>query len=104
MRRLQIILSSMVETAIRAAVEGRTSLAEEVLHMEEEADRIYWMVIRQLLLAVIDRRGAEEGGIERAMHLVGNKGTAKNIEQKGGLASFISPESLEIQNDGPNEG
>jgi len=50
MRRLEIILSSMLETAVKSIVEGRPQLAEEVLHMEEEGDRIYWMIIRQLLL------------------------------------------------------
>src|SRR6266566_317294 len=58
MRRRQIILSSMLEQAVKSVVEGRVALADEVLHMEEEADRIYWMIIRQLLLAVLDRRVA----------------------------------------------
>src|SRR6266568_3679345 len=64
MRRLQIILSSMLEQAVKSVVEGRMAMADEVLHMEEEADRIYWMIIRQLLLAVLDRRVAKEVGIE----------------------------------------
>ncbi len=99
MRRLQIILSSMVETAVKAVVEGRTSLAEEVLHMEEEADRIYWMVIRQLLLAVIDRRVAKEVGIEGPMHVVGNRLIAKSLEQMGDLASHIAQEALKLKGD-----
>src|SRR3989454_6564174 len=71
MRRLQIILSSMLETGVKAVVEGRPNLAEEVLHMEEEADRIYWVIIRQLLLAVLDRRGGEGGGVFGRGDLVG---------------------------------
>src|SRR2546426_1471308 len=87
MRRLQIILSSMLETAVKAVVEARPNLADEVLHMEEEADRIYWMIIRQLLLAVLGRRGAEEGGIDGAMPVVGDRVIAKSVGPKGEVAS-----------------
>ena len=97
MRRLQIILSSMIETGVKAVFEGRTSLAEEVLHMEEEADRIYWMIIRQLLLAVTDRRVAKEVGIEGPMHVVGNRIIAKSLEQMGDLAAHVAQEALRLK-------
>jgi len=97
MRRLQIILSSMVETGVKAAVEGRTNLAEEVLHMEEEADRIYWMIIRQLLLAVLDRRVAKGVGIEGPMHVVGNRIIAKSLEQMADLAADVAQEALRLK-------
>src|SRR2546425_9665471 len=99
MRRLQIILSSMIETGVKAVFEGRTNLAEEVLHMEEEADRIYWMIIRQLLLAVTDRRVAKEVGIEGPMHVVGNRIIAKSLEQMADLAAHIAQEALRLKGD-----
>src|SRR3989449_3440584 len=97
MRRLQIILSSMIETGVKAVFEGRTNLAEEVLHMEEEADRIYWMIIRQLLLAVTDRRVAKEVGIEGPMHVVGNRIIAKSLEQMADLAAHVAQEALRLK-------
>src|SRR5207245_7558565 len=102
MRRLQIILSSMVETGVKAAVEGRTNLAEEVLHMEEEADRIYWMIIRQLLLAVVDRRVAKGVGIEGPMHVVGNRIIAKSLEQMADSASHVALEAQKLKGEGKN--
>lgn len=99
MRRLQIILSSMIETAVKAVVEGRTALAEEVLHMEEEADRIYWMIVRQLLLAVVDKRVSKEVGIEGSMHVIGNRVIAKSLEQVGDLASQLAQEALKLKGD-----
>ncbi len=102
MRRLQIILSSMIETAVKAVVEGRASLAEEVLHMEEEADRIYWMIIRQLLLAVLDRRVAKEVGIEGPMHVIGNRVIAKSLEQMADLASHVAQESIKLKTQAKN--
>ncbi len=102
MRRLQIILSSMIETAVKAVVEGRASLAEEVLHMEEEADRIYWMIVRQLLLAVLDRRVAKEVGIEGPMHVIGNRVIAKSLEQMADLASHVAQEALKLKGEAKN--
>lgn len=102
MRRLQIILSSMLEQAVKSVVEGRTAMAEEVLHMEEEADRIYWMIIRQLLLAVVDRRVAKEVGIEGPMHVVGNRVIAKSLEQMADLASHVAIESQRLKGDAKN--
>src|SRR2546428_14104909 len=99
MRRLQIILSSMLETGVKAVVEGRPNLADEVLHIEEEADRIYWMIIRQLLLAVLDRRVAKEGGIDGLMHVVGNRGIAKSLVQVGDLASHIAQGGVRVKGD-----
>src|SRR5213083_698390 len=102
MRRLQIILSSMIETGVKAVFEGRTNMADEVLHMEEEADRIYWMIIRQLLLAVLDRRVAKEVGIEGPMHVVGNRVIAKSLEQMADSASHVALEAQKLKGDGKN--
>ena len=100
MRRLQIILSSMLEQAVKAVVEGRMAMADEVLHMEEEADRIYWMIIRQLLLAVLDRRVAKEVGIEGPMHVVGNRVIAKSLEQMADSAAHVALEVQKLKGDG----
>src|SRR5215831_18505397 len=102
MRRLQIILSSMLEQATKAVVEGRMAMAEEVIHMEEEADRIYWMIIRQLLLAVLDRRVAKEVGIEGPMHVVGNRVIAKSLEQMADSASHVAIEAQRLKGDAKN--
>src|SRR2546428_3074641 len=100
MRRLQIILSSMLEQAVKSVVEGRVALADEVLHMEEEADRIYWMIIRQLLLAVLDRRGGKEGGIQGAKHVGGDRGSAKRLERMADPAGQVGPGEQELKGNG----
>ena len=102
MRRLQIILSSMLEQAVKSVVEGRVAMADEVLHMEEEADRIYWMIIRQLLLAVLDRKVAKEVGIEGPMHVVGNRVIAKSLERMADSASHVALESQKLKGSGKN--
>src|SRR5438034_9721629 len=77
-------------------------IEDEGLDMEEEADRIYWMVIRQLLLAVLDRRVAKEVGIEGPMHVVGNRGIAKSLEQMADSASHVALEAQKLKGDGKN--
>jgi phosphate uptake regulator len=97
LRRLQIILSSMLEQGVKSVVEGRANLADEVIHMEEEADRIYWMIIRQLLLAVTDRRVAKGVGIEGPLHVIGNRVIAKSLEQMADLAANVALESQKLK-------
>jgi len=59
---------------VKSVVEGRVAMADEVVHMEEERIGFYWMIIRQLLLAVLDRRKwPREVGIEGPMHVVGQQ-------------------------------
>src|SRR5256886_14537520 len=68
--------------------------------MEEEADRIYWMIIRQLLLAVLDRRVAKEAGIEGPMHVAGNRVIAKSLERMADSASPVALESQKLKGNG----
>jgi phosphate uptake regulator len=97
MRRLHIIISSMLEASIKALVEGRPELAAEVTHMEEESDRIYWLIVRQLLLAVRDRSAGSKMGIESPVHIVGNRLVAKTLEEMADSAESIANEVLALK-------
>src|SRR5437867_9929194 len=55
------------------------------------------MIIRQLLLAVLDRRVAKEVGIEGPMHVVGNRIIAKSLEQMADLAAHVAQEGLRLK-------
>jgi len=92
LRRLYIITSSMQEAAFRALKEGRKEPALEVLHMENEVDRIYWLVVRQLLLATRDRSVGKKIGVESALHIVGNRTVAKFLEVIGDYSESIAKE------------
>ncbi|MGA8905235.1 MAG: phosphate uptake regulator PhoU [Candidatus Bathyarchaeia archaeon] len=97
MRRLHIIISSMLEASIKALVDGRPELAAEVTHMEEESDRIYWLIVRQLLLAIRDRSAGSEMGIESPVHIVGNRLVAKTLEEMADSAESIANEVLALK-------
>ncbi len=97
MRRLHIITSSMVEVSIKALVERRPELAAEVTHMEEESDRIYWLIVRQLLLAIRDRSVGTKIGIESPLHIAGNRVVAKTLEEMADSAEQIANEVIALK-------
>lgn len=97
MRRLHIIINSMVEVSIKALVEHRPELASEVTHMEEESDRIYWLIVRQLLLAIRDRSVGTKIGIESPVHIAGNRVVAKTLEEMADSAENIATEVMTLK-------
>lgn len=97
MRRLHIIISSMLDVSLKALVERRHELAAEVSHMEEESDRIYWLIVRQLLLAIRDRSVGTKIGIESPIHIAGNRVVAKTLEEMADSAENIAKEVLELK-------
>lgn len=97
MRRLHIIICSMVEVSIKALVERRPELATEVTHMEEESDRIYWLIVRQLLLSIRDRSVGAKIGIESPLHIAGNRIVAKTLEEMADSAEQIANEVISLK-------
>ena len=97
MRRLHIIISSMLDASAKALVERRPELAVEVAHMEEESDRIYWLIVRQLLLAIRDRSVGSKIGIESPLHIPGNRVVAKTLEEMADSAENIANEVLALK-------
>jgi phosphate uptake regulator len=97
LRRLYIIVSSMVDASIKALLVARPELAVEVIHMEEESDKIYWLIVRQLLLAIRDRSTASKIGIESPLHILGNRMVAKTLEEMTDSAKNIANEILALK-------
>jgi len=97
MRRLHIIITSMLDASMKALLERRPELAGEVAHMEEESDRIYWLIVRQLLLAIRDRSVGSKIGIESPIHIPGNRVVAKTLEEMADSAESIANEVLVLK-------
>jgi len=80
-RRIYTLIFSMME-AIKVYIrEGDPSIIEQVDKMEDEADRVYWLTVRQLLLSQKSWRLAKEVGIEHPYHIVGNRAIVKSLEE-----------------------
>jgi len=97
MRRLHAIISSMLDASIKALSERRPERAAEVSHMEEESDRIYLLIVRQLLLAIRDRSTASKICIESPLHILGNRVVAKTLEEMADCAANIANEILALE-------
>jgi phosphate uptake regulator len=96
MRRLHVIISSMIDASVEALLEGNTEPAAGVTQMEDEADRIYWLITRQLLLVLRDRRMATDIGVDSPLHIVGNRVIAKTLEEIADAGEEVANEVLAL--------
>lgn len=81
MRRLHIILVTMLDALSRSLMERDPALAQEVVNMEIDADRLYRLIVRQLLLSARDRQLMKSIGVESPLHVAGNRVVAKTLEE-----------------------
>ncbi len=79
--RLHKVAVSMLETAMQALMDRKFSLALEVLELENEADRLYWLILRQIFRAISKIPLSRHVGIESATHAVGYRAVSKYLEE-----------------------
>ncbi len=75
----------MLSTRVRAA-------PAEFPGREEEIDRLYLLMVRQLLIASDDFRVAREIGVESHHYQIGYRVVVKMLEEVGDLLAWIGPE------------
>jgi len=63
-RRIYTLIFSMLEAIEVYIKEGDPSVIEQVDKMEDEADRVYWLTVRQLLLSQKSWRPPEPEELE----------------------------------------
>ena len=52
MRRMNLITSRMIDDSLRAFIEGMQKEAEEIIQRDEEVDRLFFLIVRELRSAV----------------------------------------------------
>lgn len=88
--RMAIIASGMVQDAISALQTGDLGLAEEVSQRDDEVDRFYHFIVRQLNMAVRNRAIIEEVGLLAARDCLGYRLAVKSIERVADHAASIA--------------
>jgi phosphate uptake regulator len=88
--RMAIIASGMVQDAIASLQSGDLALAEEVGQRDDEVDRFYHFIVRQLNLAVRNRAIIEEVGLLAARDCLGYRLAVKSIERVADHAAGIA--------------
>jgi phosphate uptake regulator len=88
--RMAIIASGMVQDAITSLQTGDLALAEEVDQRDDEVDRFYHFIVRQLNMAVRNRAIIEEVGLLAARDCLGYRLAVKSIERVADHAASIA--------------
>jgi phosphate uptake regulator len=67
--------------------------------MENEADRIYWLIVRQLILATTKLSTARDIGVSNPQHALGNRIVAKYLECIADCAESEAKEVIGIKDE-----
>ena len=97
--RLHKVAVSMLETSMQALMDRRFSLALEVLELENEADRLYWLILRQIFRAISKIPLSRHVGIESATHAIGYRAISKYLEEIADCSEEIANQILSITED-----
>lgn len=92
LRRLHYLTSRMEKLALGVLAGEAAGHIDEVARMEVEVDRLYWLVVRQLLLAAQNRSVAAKIGVTEPRHLLGNRVVAVTLENVGDLWEELAAE------------
>jgi len=95
-KRLQILVSRSLERVTKSLDLKQTASLGEVARVQEEIDELYWLILRQLLVALNRRELASEIGIESPLHASGDRVSAKTLDEIGGIIQDIAEELVRL--------
>ena len=93
-RRLHAIIMAMFEAILHAITEREAKYLKEVANMESDVDRLYRLIVRQLILAAKDREMMKQVGVESPLNILGNRIVAKALEEVADHAHSIAANML----------
>ncbi|MGA2198409.1 MAG: phosphate uptake regulator PhoU [Nitrososphaerales archaeon] len=93
-KRLQLLVSASLEHSIEALRTGSPSVLDEIRKIQEEIDALYWLIVRQLLVALGDREISVKIGLESPLHTSGDRVSAKTIEEIGRIILELTEETV----------
>ena len=95
--RMSIIASSMHRDASTAYADCDHGLASEVVARDDEVDRFYFFIVRQLKMAVQNRSLSEEIGLGNPRDCLGYRLVAKSIERVADHAARVAYMALSLE-------
>lgn len=93
-KRLQLLVSKSLEHSIEALRSGSPSVLNEIKKIQGEIDALYWLIVRQLLVALSNREIAVKIGLESPLHASGDRVSAKTIEEIGRIILELTEETV----------
>ncbi len=99
-KRLQILVSRSLENVVEALDFRKTGSLNEVKRVQDEIDELYWLIVRQLLVALNRRELSAEIGIESPLHASGDRVSAKTLDEIGGIILDVAEELVRLRGKG----
>ena len=99
-KRLQILVSKSFEDVVQALDLKQTGSLNNVARVQEEIDELYWLILRQLLVALNRRELASEIGIESPLHASGDRVSAKTLDEIGNIVNEMAEELARLKGKG----
>jgi phosphate uptake regulator len=99
-KRLQLLVSRSLEYAIQALRSGSSGLLNDVRKIQEELDELYWLIVRQLLVALSNREISGKIGLENPLHASGDRVSAKTVEEIGRIILELTEGIMNLKETG----
>jgi phosphate uptake regulator len=96
-KRLQALVAKSLDDVMEALDLKKTESLDEVRRVQEEIDELYWLIVRQLLVALTRRELAADIGIESPLHASGDRVCAKTLNEIGGITLDIAEELIRLK-------
>jgi len=93
LERMAIIAAGMITDAAAALRDDTAGIAGEVIQRDDEVDRFYHFILRQLNIAVRDRSVIQEIGLSSARDCLGYRLVAKSTERVADHAASIAAQA-----------
>ncbi len=96
MQSMSRIISSMQEDAMQALRDNDTDLAQDIIQRDDEVDRFYLLIVRQLKAAIEDVQLSEKIGLAHPRECLGYRLIAKSMERIGDHAEKIARNIIKL--------
>lgn len=101
-RRLQLLVSKSLQSSIQALRSASPGLLNEIRRSQQEVDELYWLIVRQLLVALSNKEISGKIGLESPLHTSGDRVSAKTIEEIGRIILEVTEEIVNFKEIGMN--
>jgi len=96
-KRLQMLVTGSLERVTESLDLSQIAKLDDVVSVKEEIDELYWLILRQLLVALNRRELASEIGIESPLHASGDRVSAKMLDEIGEMVQEIAQELTRLR-------
>ena len=99
-KRLQLLVSRSLSGSIESLRGGNPGVLNEMRRTQEDIDELYWLIVRQLLVALSNREISGRIGLESPLHTSGDRISAKMIEEIGRVVLELTEDIVSFKEAG----